>query len=137
MLHEPELQHWRELPVVLVLGIVTSATILGQLLPCEATDALKTKRFQLVQPLPRLERMFGDVLLSEECCLFFGYDLLQDLDDHFMLHDFTVPCFQQGLQASRSPTPCPTHHSVHLTKDVVCSAVPNACFCSHIKGSFG
>lgn len=91
------LQNHADLPIVLILGMSTSAQALGQILPISTTDLLSPRNFQMVRSLPRLEAIFRQVLLSDDCRLFFGHALLRDLDDYYMRDNFTIGGFQKGL----------------------------------------
>ena len=59
---------------------------------------LAIRSFQLVQALSKLEAVFSDVLLADKHSLYLSAALMQDLDDQFMHHDFTIQSFQQGLK---------------------------------------
>lgn len=98
LIHTLQKDH-ASLPVILVLGMSTSADALSQVIsPAAVTELLAPKTFPMVQALPRLELVFRDVLLEDEHALFYGSDLLSELDDQFMLHKFTVSSFERGLK---------------------------------------
>lgn len=62
------------------------------------TDMLAIRSFQLVQALSKLEAIFAEVLLGEKQSLYLAASLMQDLDNQFMHHDFTIQSFQRGLK---------------------------------------
>ena len=64
---------------------------------------LAIRSFPLVQALSKLEAVFADVLLGSKCNLYLAASLMQDLDNQFMHHDFTIQSFQRGLKVCFVP----------------------------------
>ncbi|KAA6416560.1 MAG: origin recognition complex subunit 3-like, partial [Trebouxia sp. A1-2] len=68
-----------ELPIVLVLGMATSAGALQQMLPVAAASMLEPQHFQLTSSMESVMRF---------------------INHQFMTHDFTTAVLRKGLQAS-------------------------------------
>eukprot|EP00891_Asterochloris_glomerata_P007571 jgi/Astpho2/7571/Aster-02477 len=90
-----------QLPVVLVMGMSTSAAALQQLLPLAVVDLLEAQHFHLVRSLPRLQALMRDVLMGPKFHgIFFGHQVIKFINTHFMEHDFTTAVFRKGLQVA-------------------------------------
>ncbi|DBA90133.1 TPA: hypothetical protein ACH3X1_003444 [Trebouxia sp. C0004] len=90
-----------ELPIVLVLGMATSAGALQQMLPVAAASMLEPQHFQLTSSMERFEAVVRDVLLGHHFPgLFFGHSVMRFINHQFMTHDFTTAVLRKGLQVA-------------------------------------
>ena len=84
-------QSHADLPITLVLGLSTSPAILDQLLPGPCLSLLQPHTFHLASAPSRVDALLTATLLGPQ---FPGWlpsaELLQQLDDHFLQHDYTV-----------------------------------------------
>ncbi|KAL0049556.1 hypothetical protein WJX82_004745 [Trebouxia sp. C0006] len=90
-----------ELPIVLVLGMATSAGALQQMLPVAAASMLEPQHFQLTSSMERFEAVVRDVLLGHQFPgIFFGHSVMRFINHQFMTHDFTTAVLRKGLQVA-------------------------------------
>ncbi|DBA78540.1 TPA: hypothetical protein ACH3X2_007859 [Trebouxia sp. C0005] len=95
------LQAHAELPIVLVLGMATSAGALQQMLPVAAASMLEPQHFQLTSSMERFEAVVREVLLGHHFPgLFFGHSVMRFINHQFMTHDFTTAVLRKGLQVA-------------------------------------
>lgn len=93
-------QNRAELPITLILGLATSSNALNQILPSSISDMLDTRNFHLVQALAKLEAVFQQIFFSPEMPFILSHSLMKNLDDKFMLHDFTVRSIEHSLKVN-------------------------------------
>ncbi|KAK9806953.1 hypothetical protein WJX72_008557 [[Myrmecia] bisecta] len=90
-----------DLPVILILGMATSAEALQQMLSSDACEMLRTQHFQLTNSMEGLDAVFREVLLGPTFHgVFFGHDLMAFLNKLFLMHNYSVSTLQRGLQVA-------------------------------------
>ncbi|KJE96911.1 origin recognition complex ORC subunit 3 [Capsaspora owczarzaki ATCC 30864] len=88
----------RTLPIVLLLGISTSAEAIHRLLPQVVFSRLKMEKFYLLHSSVNLTEILSRVLLSPRHPFQLGYRPLVALLENFLFVNFSINSFVRGLQ---------------------------------------
>jgi origin recognition complex subunit 3 len=88
------------LPVVLLLGVATSAAMLQALLPARAAARLRARAFSLWPPVQRLEALQRGVLLRAGTVPLLGASPAALLHERFLKHDFSCTGVRAALRCA-------------------------------------
>jgi origin recognition complex subunit 3 len=93
------LSEWSaEIPIVLVMGVATTADFLQGCLPSHALARLNARRFDLKTPLERLEAVVKAVLVESFSAFEIGHGVAQFITHFFLRHDLTISSFIRSLK---------------------------------------
>ncbi|KAG0554630.1 hypothetical protein KC19_12G106600 [Ceratodon purpureus] len=95
------LSEWSgEIPIVLILGVATTADVLQRFLPSNALSRLVPCGFTLKSPLERLQSVVRAVLVDSFSAFEISHMVVKHLHMHFLRHDLTVTSFIMSLKVA-------------------------------------
>lgn len=92
--------HLDSLPVILVLGIATSLTVIHQLLPTSVSSLLCIETFQAPSASSYLTQLMDKIIMTEDIPFRLGPKVFHFLLDVFLYHDFSILNFIMGFEYS-------------------------------------
>lgn len=87
-----------EIPIVLLMGIATTADVLQLFLPSSALSRLNAQRFALKAPIDRLESIVKAALVDCFSAFEISHVVAQHMKGFFLRHDLTVSSFIMSLK---------------------------------------
>lgn len=95
------LSEWSaEIPIVLILGVATTADVLQRFLPSNAVSRLVPCGFTLKSPLERLESVLRAVLVDSFSAFEISHAVVKHMHMHFLRHDLTVASFIMSIKVA-------------------------------------
>ncbi|CAG5121531.1 unnamed protein product [Candidula unifasciata] len=92
--------HLDSLPVILVLGIATSLTVIHQLLPTSVSSLLCIETFQAPSASSYLTQLMDKIIMTPDIPFRLGPKVFHFLLDVFLYHDFSILNFIMGFEYS-------------------------------------
>lgn len=87
-----------KIPMILVLGISTTADAIRDLLPSNVLQHLSPSKFILESPAKRMDAIIDSLFLKHFSCFCLSHKVATFLRDHFLMQDGTLTEFIRALQ---------------------------------------
>ncbi|XP_039287914.1 origin recognition complex subunit 3 [Nilaparvata lugens] len=93
-----DLQYTGRLPIVMIMGVATTASTIHKSLSHTATSQLSLRLFQSQPSVYFLNNTLDQVFLKQDCPFQLGSKVMKFLTDIFLFYDFSVDGFIKGIK---------------------------------------
>ncbi|CAI9109491.1 OLC1v1009319C1 [Oldenlandia corymbosa var. corymbosa] len=112
------LSEWAtKVPIILVLGVTTTADALRDILPSYILQYLSLSKFVLESPTERMDAIIASVVVQYASCFSLGHDVATFLRKYFLRQDGTLTSFVRalkvGMQLSIEAQSCKQNSGKH------------------------